>query len=338
MPTPPETTVAATARPLHVALLLVVAFASGVGVALQSRINGELGQKLGDGFFAAVISFGSGLVILAIAILFWRPGRRGAGRVVAALRARRIPRWYLFGGAAGAFFVLSQSLVVGLVGVALFTVGVVAGQTTGSLLIDRRGLGSMAAKPITWRRLVGAVVALLAVVLAASSEVRGDLPFWVLLVPFLAGLGIGWQGAVNGQVREIAGSALTATFVNFLVGAALLLVAAVIHTALVGWPHHLPANPWLYLGGLVGIAFIAVQTMIVRVTGVLLMGLAVLSGQLVTAVAFDLLAPVQAHPLAPLTMVGAAMTLVAVAIAAVPRRTGRQAPSGAKPSDNEFMQ
>ena len=320
MSTPPEAPATKSARPLRIALLLVAAFATGVAVALQSRINGELGQKLGDGFFAAIISFGSGLLILAVASLFWRPGRVGMRRVVTALRSRSIPWWYVVGGVAGAFFVLSQSLVVGLVGVALFTVGVVAGQTVSSLLIDRRGLGSMAAKAITWTRLVGAVIALLAVVLAASSEARGDLPFWVLLIPFLAGLGVGGQAAVNGQVRAIAESAFTATFGNFLAGTLVLLVVAVIHTAIAGWPAHFPATPWLYLGGLVGIGFIAAQSLIVRSTGVLLMGLAVLSGQLVTAVVFDLVAPVQLHAIAPLTIVGAALTLVAVAIAAIPGR------------------
>ena len=335
---PPEVPAVATAHPVRFALLLVAAFVSGVGVALQSRINGELGQKLGDGFFAAVISFGSGFVILALASLFWRPGRLGVRRVGTAVRTRSIPWWYVIGGAAGAFFVLSQSLVVGLVGVALFTVGVVAGQTVSSLLIDRRGLGSMGAKPITWQRLVGAIVALLAVALAASTELRGDLPFWVLLIPFLAGLGVGWQQAVNGQVRAVAGSAFTATFGNFLVGAFVLLVVAVIHTAIVGWPAHFPATPWLYLGGLVGIAFIAAQTVIVRTTGVLLMGLAVLSGQLVTAVVFDLVAPVQAHAIAPLTIVGAGLTLAAVVIAAIPGRVPAQGNSGANPSDSEFMQ
>ena len=320
MSTPPEIPVAAASHPLRTALLLVAAFASGVAVALQSRINGELGQRLGDGFFASVISFGSGFVILAIASLFWRPGRVGMARVVTALRTGSIPWWYVLGGAGGAFFVLSQSLVVGLVGVALFTVGIVAGQTVSSLLIDRRGLGTMGAKAVTWQRLVGAIVALLAVVLAASSELRGDLPFWVLLIPFLAGLGVGWQQAVNGQVRAIAGSAFTATFGNFLVGALVLVVIAIIHTAISGWPAHFPATPWLYLGGLVGIAFIAAQATIVRSTGVLLMGLAVLSGQLVTAVVFDLVVPVQAHAIAPLTIVGAALTLVAVVIAAIPGR------------------
>ena len=309
----------AAAHPLRLALLLIAAFGTGVLVALQSRINGELGQRLGDGFLAALISFGSGLVILSIASLFWRPGRVGIVRVASAVRTRRIPWWYVVGGSAGALFVLGQSLVVGLVGVALFTVGVVAGQTVSSLLIDRRGLGSMAAKPVTPRRLVGAALALVAVVLAASSELRPGIPLWVLIVPFAAGLAVGWQQAVNGQVKAIAGSAFTATFGNFAVGAGVLVVAAVIHTLIVGWPAHFPATPWLYLGGSVGTIFIAGQAAIVRSTGVLLMGLAVLSGQLLTAVVFDLVAPVQSHAIAPLTIFGAALTLVAVAIASVPR-------------------
>ncbi len=315
---PPPVPAEAAAHPLRLALLLLAAFGTGILVALQSRINGQLGQELGDGFFAAFISFGSGFVILAVASLFWRPGRVGIRRVATAVRSRRIPWWFVVGGAGGALFVLTQSLVVGLVGVALFTVGVVAGQTLSSLLVDRRGLGSMAAQPVTPQRLIGAVIALAAVVLAASSELRGDIPFWVLLAPFIAGLAVGWQQAVNGQVKAVAESAFTATFGNFAVGAGVLLVAAVIHTAVVGWPAHFPAAPWLYLGGAVGCAFIAGQAAIVRSTGVLLMGLAVLSGQLMTAVVFDLVLPVQAHPIPPLTIVGAGLTLTAVVVAALP--------------------
>ena len=343
MPTPsetaPETASAplAAAHPMRLAMLLAIAFVAGVGAALQSRINGELGARLGDGFFAALITFGSGSLILAVGALFWRPGRRGIGQVVSAVRTRSIPWWCVAGGAAGALFVLTQSLVVGLVGVALFTVGVVAGQTVSALLIDRAGIGSMAPRPVTARRVVGALIAVLAVVLAASPELRGDLPFWVLLAPFLAGLGLGWQGAVNGQVRSVAGSALTATLGNFLVGTLLLIVVAVIHTAIVGWPTHYPTAPWLYLGGVIGVVFIATQAVIVRTTGVLLMGLAVLSGQLITAVVFDLIAPVQSHPVSPLTIIGAAMTLAGVVVAAI--RTGRGGyASGEKPSDKEFMQ
>ena len=72
---PPESVV----HPLRVAVAVIAAFATGVLVALQTRINGELGQRLGDGFVAAAISFGSGFVVLAVASLFWPPGRRGVG-------------------------------------------------------------------------------------------------------------------------------------------------------------------------------------------------------------------------------------------------------------------
>ena len=310
----------AAAHPLRTALLLLAAFGTGILVALQSRINGQLGAELGDGVLAALISFGSGFVILVVASIFWRPGRVGIGRVVTAVRTRSIPWWFVVGGAAGAFFVVTQSLVVGLVGVALFTVGIVAGQTVSSLLVDRRGMGSMLPKRVTAQRLVGAVLAVLAVLLAASSEVRPDIPLWVLIVPFAAGLAVGWQQAVNGQVKAVAGSAFTATFGNFAVGATLLLIAAVVPVALVGWPAHFPVTPWLYFGGAVGTIFIAGQAAIVRSTGVLLMGLAVLSGQLVTAVVFDVVAPVQSRPIGVATIVGAALTLVAVLVAALPRR------------------
>ena len=313
MSTPP-------AHPMRTALLLVASFGSGVLVALQSRINGQLGLQLGDGFVAALISFGSGFVILALASIFWRPGRRGLVQVADAVRTGRIPWWYLTGGAAGAFFVLTQSLVVGLIGVALFTVGVVAGQTTSSLLIDRRGIGTLPSRPVSWPRLLGAALAVIAVILAASPEVRGSLPFWILVAPFLVGAGVGWQGAANSQVRGIAGSAFTATFINFALGVVVLLIAAVIRLAIAGWPTHLPTSPWLYLGGAIGCVFIAAQAIIVRRTGVLLMGLAVLSGQLVTAVLFDLIAPVQSHAIAAITVVGAGLTLVSVLIAAIPAR------------------
>ncbi len=149
-------------HPLRIAVAIVAAFATGVLVALQTRINGDLGQRLGDGFAAAAISFGSGFVVLAVASLFWPRGRRGVHRVLRAIRSGAIPWWYAVGGAAGALFVLSQGLVAALLGVALFTVGIVAGQTVSSLLIDRRGLGAMPARRATPQRVIGALLAIAA--------------------------------------------------------------------------------------------------------------------------------------------------------------------------------
>lgn len=304
-------------RPLRVVLATAAAFLSGALVALQSRINGQLSADLGDGFVTAVLSFGSGLLLLAVLVALAPTGRRGIARVTSAVRARSIPWWYLAGGAGGALFVLTQSLVVSLVGVALFTVGVVAGQAASSLLIDRAGVGTMAPRPLTAARVLGAVLALVAVLVAVSGELRADVPLWLLFAPLLAGFAAGGQQAVNGQVREVADSPLTATFVSFLVGTAVLAVALVIHLLFVPWPARFPTDPLLYTGGLVGCVFIAIQAVAVRTTGVLLVGLAVLSGQVVAAAVLDVVLPVRGHEVGAVTLVGAALTLVAVAIAAV---------------------
>jgi transporter family-2 protein len=310
----------AASHPLRITIATAVAVLSGTLVAVQSRVNGQLSTELGDGFVTAFVSFGTGFVLLAIVLAFAPTGRHGLGLVASAVRGRRIPWWYLLGGACGAFFVLSQSIVVAIAGVALFTVGVVAGQTVSSLLIDRSGLGTMAAKRLTVTRVVGAALALVAVVVAVSGQLHGDVPYWILIAPLISGLAVGAQQALNGQVRETAHSPLAATFVSFAVGTAVLTVALLVHLLFVPWPADFPSNPALYLGGVIGAIFIGVQTVLVRITGVLVLGLAVLSGQVVAAAVLDLLVPVPGHIIGVPTLVGAGLTLLAVVIAAIPRR------------------
>ncbi|MGV8883268.1 MAG: DMT family transporter [Rhodoglobus sp.] len=303
-----------------VATAVAAAMVCGVGIASQARVNGELSHELGDGVLAALISFSTGLVIVAIAVVIAPSGRRGLAAVRTAIAERSIPWWYAAGGAAGAFLVLSQGLTAAVLGVALFTVAVVAGQTLSGLVLDARGLGAMAAKPVTATRIIGSVLALAAVAYAASAQLHGNVPIWMMLLPFLAGFGIGWQQAVNGQMREVSGSAITATFINFTVGTTVLLIAKLVHSTWAGWPTMLPTNPVLYLGGVVGVIFIAGAAVIVRITGVLLLGLGTIAGQLVGSLLLDIFAPVAGHDLTVPTVVGTALTLVAVSIAAIPRR------------------
>ena len=304
------------------ALILFVAGAVLVGVltATQSRVNSELSQRLGDGYLAAIISFGSGLAILLVVLAVWAPGRTGTRRLISAVRSGATPWWYLGGGVAGGAFVLAQGLSAAALGVALFTIAVVSGQTASGLVVDRIGLGTMAPTAITVTRLAGSILALVAVVWPVSSQVRADTALWVLLLPLLAGIGLGWQQAANGQVRVAAGSAMTATLMNFVAGTLVLTLAAAVHLAFADWPPSLPADPWLYSGGLIGTLFIGLAIVVVKHTGVLLLGLGAVAGQLLASLALDVLAPVAGHPIASTTVLGTALTLVAVGIATIPSR------------------
>jgi transporter family-2 protein len=223
-------------------------------------------------------------------------------------------------------FVLTASVVVALVGVALFTVGVVAGQILSSLVIDRTGMGSMAAQPFTPPRLLGAGLAMVAVVITVSGKLQADVPFWVLVAPFAAGILAGAQQAMNGQLREVSRSMLAATFISFVAGTVVLGIALAVHLSLTAPPETFPPSPVLYIGGILSCVFIAAQAVIVRTIGVLVLSLAILSGQVIAAAVLDLVLAVEGHALGPPTVAGAALTLVAVGVAAI--RTG-----GARHSD-----
>ncbi|MFJ2740654.1 DMT family transporter [Streptomyces sp. NPDC087440] len=297
---------------------LLLAVFSGALISLQARITGGLAAGLGgDGFAAATISFGSGCLVLALGLLAVRTARRGVGRVVAEVRARRLRPWQVLGGFGGAAFVLTQGLTVGVLGVALFSVAIVAGQVAGGLLFDRMGLGPAGPQRPTRRRVVGALLVLAAVVLSVADKLGGDLPYAALALPLVAGVCVSWQQAVNGHVRNASGSAYTGTFFNFVAGTGALLVVLLVHAALTGLPDRLPTEPYLYLGGLVGIAFISIAVATVQKLGVLLLGLCTITGQLVGSLALDLLLPHGGAEVTAATVAGIVLALVAVTIAAL---------------------
>jgi len=299
-------------------LAALATIVAGVGVATQSRINGELGQRLDDGFTAALISFSSGWVMLLVIVLSTSRGRVAVRRIPAAMRAGELPWWMLLGGAAGAFFVLSQGLVAGILGVAIFTVAIVSGQTVMGMLADARGFAGARRTPPTTARLVGAGLTVVAVVVAVASELGGSIPWLALIFPLLAGLGVGAQQAMNGRVRAVSGSPLAATLVNFTVGTAALLIVTAVSLAVAGIPEKLPADGYLYAGGAVGVFFIAIQAAAVGRIGVLLLGMCLVLGQLLGAVVFDTLAAI-GPALQVQTVVAVALTGLGIVVATLDR-------------------
>jgi len=295
---------------LKVIVAVVASVISGMLVALQSRINGEFGLALGNGFLAALLSFSIGLSILGAVMLTRRKGRQGVVTVARAIRAGDVPWWAVIGGAGGGFLVLTQGLSAGVLGVALFTIAVVTGQTLGALVIDTRGwFGAPRVRLNLWR-ITGAGIVLTGVFVAldftpGETEVTGVL----FLLPLFAGAGTGFQQAVNGKVRTVSGSALSATFVNFLVRALVLGVLFVLALPFTGGPVAWPDTWWLWVGGAVGAFFIAIQVTAVTIIGVLGLGVSLVTGQLMGSVILDVIAPVETSDLHLATVLGAMVTL-----------------------------
>lgn len=71
---------------------LISAFTAGIFIALQGRLNGGLSMLIGNGFEAALVNFGSGLVILVFIVLLVPSVRRGVVRIPAAIRDGELNR------------------------------------------------------------------------------------------------------------------------------------------------------------------------------------------------------------------------------------------------------
>ncbi|MFC9893150.1 DMT family transporter [Nocardia sp. NPDC127579] len=306
---------------------LVFGFGIGAGVAVQSRINGALGARLQDGIAAAVVSFATGLLVLAAVFAVSGRLRGQVGAVWHAVRGGELRPWQLLGGVFGALFVGCQGLTVGAIGVTAFTVAAVAGQLVSSLLVDRLGVAPSGRAAVTGTRIAGAALAVAAVLLAGTQRADGSqgalalpdsvrhLPTVLLIVlPALAGIGLAWQQAVNGRVGAVGGP-ISAALVNFAVGLVVLVALETLVLATVGGPAEFPAEPWLYLGGIIGVAFIALAALTVRWISVLLLGLTSVAGQLTMALVLDLALPT-GRGLSPLSVLGCLLTLTAVGIAA----------------------
>ncbi len=226
------------------------------------------------------------------------------------------------GGACGALTVSTQGLTAGVLGVSLFIIGVVAGQTVHGLVLDRLGVGPAGVVAVTPGRVVGGALALGAVAVSLSGDVVASTPLWLLLLPFAAGVGIAWQAAANGRLAGRVQSPMTATLMSFIAGTAVLVIAATASVAVSGMPRALPSEPWLYLGGVLGFAYILLGATIVAHTGVLLLGLGSVLGQLVTSVVIDLGWPPAAGP-APWQLIAMVVVAVASVVVAVPWRRRR---------------
>jgi transporter family-2 protein len=211
------------------------------------------------------------------------------------------------------------------VGVALVSVCVVAGTAAGALLVDNLGLGPGGRQSPTVWRVAGALMAVAAVALGATGEHRSVVRPALFALLFAAGAASAVQQAANGRLRGAAMDATAAALVSFAGGTAVLTLAVTATGQAFG--RHWPGTWWLYTGGLAGAVYIVLAAAVVHRLGVLTVSLATVAGQLVAAVGLDAAWPAPGTSLRAATVLGAALTVLAVGVAAIGRSGGRSGAS-----------
>lgn len=288
---------------------LGLATIGGVASAGQSAANAEIGARMGHAAAGAVINNAVGTAVVLVGLLVMPSMRSG----LKALRRSGLPWWAYLGGLGGAVFVTVATYSVPVLGVALFTIAQVAGNSFGGLAVDRTGLALGGRFALTVPRLGGALIGIAAVVVAQAGRPYGDLALGMVALAVAAGLAVAVQAALNARVSAASSSA-AGTAMNFVVSTPVVLAGAV----LLGVVPHLTAGGWptdwyLYVGGLFGVLIVVILVLSVRAVGVLRTGLAIVGGQLAGALLLDLLLP--GGPGTSLSLLaGALLTIVAVLV------------------------
>lgn len=293
----------------------LLAALSGIFVAVQSRANGELAFRLQNSLEAACISFGSGLIVLTVIAYFHKGIKNGLRSVFSAVNSGVIPRWRLLGGALGGVVIAIQTHIVPLIGVAIYSVSVISGQTAISLLVDRLGLTGGGKRHISIRRITAAILTVLAVVISVWDRLDAkSLSLVAIIFGVVSGGIIGVQRALNGQVNEHSGQSFATALLNFITGTGLLLLLFL--GGLITHHSHLAPvklNPWwMYLGGVTGVIYIAFASTVVQHLGVLTFTLLSVGGQLLGSLLFDIFLPSKGVHVGAYLITGIFMTYIGV--------------------------
>ncbi|MGC3995380.1 MAG: DMT family transporter [Propionicimonas sp.] len=139
----------------HVVLWVVAVLAGSLG-AIQTTVNGRLGQSMGSALAAAMVSFLVGAVGLAVICVVTRQRVRRSGE---------FKPWHFTGGLLGAMFVLVNAYNAPMIGTSLAVSITLLGQVVTGLLFDHGGWMGVPRRPVTPLRIVGAALVVLGVAL-----------------------------------------------------------------------------------------------------------------------------------------------------------------------------
>ena len=270
---------------------------------------------MGDSLEAAIVSFTTGLLFVTLISLSRRQNRVAFGDIFKAVKAKQMKPWTLGAGVLGASFVAMQTHVVPIAGVALFTVASLAGQTGISLWVDRLGLTGGAKAAITKRRIMAAVITVLAVLVSSWDRfAMSDFSILAIGLAVFAGTWVGLQRALNGQINSYSKRSFATSQLNFITGTSFLLILLLIRSVFTDHSimNFKTAPWWMFLGGSIGVIYIALSAHIVQHLGVLEFTLFSVGGMLIGSLLIDFVFPTKGTVISPYLIVGIALTYLGV--------------------------
>jgi len=248
------------------------ALVSGILIAFMVPINGGLAAVYSL-HWAAVYIHVTGLILISTWVIFRRE------RPFAV----RHPWFMYIGGAIGVLVVLFHNLAFGRISVSAILALVLLGQSVTGLAIDHYGLFGMPRHPFGRGNLVGIVL-----ILCGIAPMLTEFELVAVALAFAAGICIVLSRTFNAKLSGVS-SIRIGTFFNYLVGLAIALPVYLFfdggETPL--WGVTLAFDWHVYVGGVVGVAVIAMSNVIVVKIAAFYLTLLIFIGQVFTGILID---------------------------------------------------
>lgn len=284
-------------------LAVVLGILMGFGVSIQTVINTRLRLYIGSPLLASAVSFTVGTILLAILLLI-----QGMPIFPSMTLIQQVPWWFWTGGLLGAFWISANIFVFQQLGAVQTAIFPILGQIIAGVLVDHFAWLGVAAKPVSTMQFLGVILVLVGIIIAVAwssitqslkrsesalkpiENNQGHMVWLWRLFAVAAGAMIALQGAINTQLSYALQSSIQASFISFFVGMVALVVIVAIkernfHTVLSAVGSGKPW--WIWLGGVLGAAFVVLSVILVPWIGVGQMLVLILLGLLIGSLCID---------------------------------------------------
>jgi transporter family-2 protein len=268
----------------------------GILFPIQASMSSRLSRYSKTPLTASFIAFALGSFVLLIINFIVEPSWLKGAVTLSA------PLYVIVGGAiAGVGFNIANIILFSKLGASLTTLLTVSGQMLLGIIIDHAGLFGIASQPITINRILGVTIMIIAIfvsqkrnknnlISAIKPNIDKQSVFWMFL-GVVAGFLPPLQTAINSKLRLASGSLFTASFISFFVGMLLLIIILLLTEHRLSIPifdekrHRIPR--WLYLGGIIGVAVVSGNIILLPILGSVLTTMVFLFGQITMAFIID---------------------------------------------------
>lgn len=267
-------------------IYLLIAFAMGLLIPIQTAANSRLRMVVGQAYVSTLISFSvSTLGLLAVAVAIGAPIMPTAEMLSAA------PWWSWFGGIIALLTITCAIYLFKELGQLQATVIPMFSQLLFSLAIDHFGWFGSKVIPLDGKRLMGAALLIVGVVLVAvlprlrgqkTAGATGKRQVVWQLCAVVSGCLMASIGAIYAMLGGIIGSAVQASTVSFIIATIVMLAFCLmrgnVRRVSLAFSRQYPW--WMWLGGICGAICVYGNAWLIPKIGVGIFFMLILIGQL----------------------------------------------------------